>query len=150
MRTRIQPFSHYLELGHAREVGKNISAARSSIEMAQKRLGFFTTYKVDNNNATFIFEGAYEVMRECAQCLMFAEGYKSESHEATIAFVYDRFRSYFNEKLIFDLDRFRRARNDAMYHSGYITEEEAIKALLSAEEFHRITISIFNAKYYKN
>ena len=114
--------------------------ARSMLERASKRLEYIKTQTIDQDNAPFIFEQIYEVIRECGQSLMAMDGYKPDnSHESVIAFLGDNYGDAFNEKLINDFNRFRIMRNESLYNSGNISAVATNKALSIASDFVRIT-----------
>lgn len=70
------PLDYYIRTKEVEVVSIDPAAARSMIEKAEKRFKFVTSLIIDVDNATFIFEELYTVIRECAQCLMMADGYR--------------------------------------------------------------------------
>jgi hypothetical protein len=148
--SRSSSFSDHLKYGGARSVTKDPGAARSMFENAQKRLQFVSSLTIDDDNAPFIFEIIYEVIRECSQSLMMADGYKPENHEVAVAFVSDFHKGIFGESLINEFDRYRKTRHESMYRSGYVSKDMASEALEVAVEYVRITELILNPKLRKN
>jgi hypothetical protein len=143
---RLMPLEYYIRAKEVEKVSKDMGTARSLIEKAEKRMRFVKSIKITDDNASFVFEEIYTVIRECAQCLMIADGYKSKSsHEAAIAFIADKYRE-FGEKLVVDFDRYRKMRNDSVYRDNYVSADVAAEAMGIAEEYIRITRLIFNSK----
>jgi uncharacterized protein (UPF0332 family) len=138
----IMPFQHYLDMDLAKQCSKDPVTAKTIFTRATKRLEYVKSQEVDQDDAPFIFEDIYEVIRECAQSLMTRDGFKPYSHEAIIAFTIDRYREKFGDKLINTFDRYRVIRNNSMYRANIVSEEEASKALSIANDFVNITKDI--------
>jgi hypothetical protein len=146
-------FDDYLDLVDVETVSENPVIARALIEDAESRLRFVRavveSISIKEENAKFVFENNYDVMRTCAECLMRAEGYTTKgpnSHEIAVAFVRDKCQD-FGDKLAGDFNRYRRMRNDSKYRANYVTNEVARESYAIAGEFVRITRSIFDSKY---
>ena len=112
------------------------------IEKAKYRLKYVTDKRIDKNTAQFILEDAYEASREAAQSLMSVKGFKPYSHEATIAFVKENYNE-FNDKDIYDFDKFRKLRHDSIYKAEPVSEEDARQSILFASNFVKKVKSIF-------
>jgi hypothetical protein len=141
-------FDYFLQSKMARKMSRDPGMARSMLERASKRLEYLKPQAIDQDNAPFIFEQIYEVIRECGQSLMARDGYKpNNSHEAIIAFLADNYGNAFGEKLINDFNRFRVIRNDSMYNSENISPSTTIKALSIAEDFVRITNELMKSVF---
>ncbi|VVB97725.1 Uncharacterised protein [uncultured archaeon] len=112
------------------------------IMRASKRLEYVKSQSITEDNASFLFEDIYEIMRECVHGLMAANGYKPYSHEATVAFLDENYKSYFGEKLVEAFNRYRIIRNNIMYRANFVSKEEAINALDVAENFVRKTTDL--------
>ena len=106
------PFQYYLDSDLARKCSKDPVTAKTIFTRATKRLEYVKPQEINQDNASFIFEDIYEVIRECVQALMMKDGFKPYSHEATIAFAIDRYREKFGDKLINTFDRYRVIRNE--------------------------------------
>ncbi|BAI61504.1 conserved hypothetical protein [Methanocella paludicola SANAE] len=140
-------FKDYITRGDVKETWKDHGAARAMFEKAQRRLKCIKSLTIDEECATFIFEDLYEVIRECAHSIMFADGYRTtDSHEACVAFINDRYKAVFGDSLVDDFDRYRKTRNDSKYRFSYVNTVIANEGLGSAEEFVRITALILNPK----
>ena len=106
---------------------KNLSDATykeslDRIELAKHLLG--------KEKSKYILENAYEAMREAADAILYKEGYKSYSHEASIVYL---LKKGFSERDVFELDRFRRIRNDIKYYGKDCEEKESRDAITLAE-----------------
>jgi len=79
--------------------------------------------EINSKNSTFIFEDAYESLRQYLQSFMAENGYKPYSHEAIISY------SLENEKLSKSeankLDQFRKLRNDIRYRGETSNQQKA-------------------------
>jgi hypothetical protein len=145
-------FDYYLR--DVEKVSENPGTARALIEDAEGRLKFIKSViegvMIKDENAKYIFENNYDVIRVCAECLMIADGYHTKapnSHEIAVAFVEDKYRE-FGDNLVEDFDRYRKMRNDSKYRANYVTGEVAKESFEIAEEYVRITRLIFNSKYH--
>ena len=143
-------FKDYVSNSDVKEMSKDIGASRAMFEKALRRLKCVKAHEIDEECATFVFEDIYEAMRECAQSVMFADGYKStDSHEACVAFINDNYGSIFGDELVFDLDRYRKTRNESRYRFRYVNKDMTEEALKTAEEFVRVTELVLNPKIMK-
>jgi len=138
----LKPFKFYIESGLVRQGSKDPGESKAMIGRASKRLEYVRTQSITEDNSSFLFEDIYEIMRECIHCLMAANGYKPYSHEATVAFLEEYYKSYFGEKLVEAFNRYRIIRNNIMYRANSINKEETIKALDVAEIFVRKTTEL--------
>ena len=121
---------------------KDPGESKAMIMRASKRLEYVKSQSITEDNAPFLFEDIYEIMRECVHGLMAANGYKPYSHEATVAFLDEHYKSYFGEKLVEAFNRYRIIRNNIMYRANFVSKYEAIKALDIAENFVRKTTDL--------
>jgi len=138
----LKPFKFYIESGLVRAGSKDPGESKAMIMRASKRLEYVKSQSITEDNASFLFEDIYEVMRECVHGLMAANGYKPYSHEATVAFLDEHYKSYFGEKLVEAFNRYRIIRNNIMYRANFVSKYEAIKALDIAENFVRKTTDL--------
>jgi len=87
------------------------------IERSQKAL------KLDAKEfSKFMFENLYDSLREICDAILSINGFKSYSHEASIAYL-KKFE--ISEKIIIELDRFRDKRNSSKYYGKSISEDDA-------------------------
>ncbi len=131
----MHPFKFYVESSLVKKCSPDPGEAKAMMSRSIKRLEYITAQKIDENNASFLFEDIYEAMRESIHGIMVKRGYNPYSHEATVAFLEEFYRNFFGEKLVADFNRYRIMRNNIMYRASYVNEEETKKALISAEKF---------------
>ena len=77
----------------------------------------------------YVLENAYEAMREAADSLLYHDGFKSFSHEASIVYL---LKKGFNEHDVSEFDRFRKIRNGIKYYGGDCDSEDAQEAIKMA------------------
>ena len=70
-------------------------------------------------------------MREATDSVLYVEGFKSFSHEASIVYL---LKKGFNEPDIMEFDRFRKIRNGIKYYGGDCDEHDAETAIKLAEK----------------
>ncbi len=138
----MKPFNFYIESGLVRKGSKDPGESKAMIGRASKRLDYVKSQSITEDNSSFLFEDIYEIMRECIHSLMAANGYKPYSHEATVAFLEEYYKSYFGERLIEAFNRYRIIRNNIMYRANSINKEDTMNALDIAENFVRKTIEL--------
>ena len=131
----MHPFNFYVDSALVKECSSDSGEAKALMYRAIKRLEYIKAQKIDENNASFLFEDIHEAMRESVHSIMVKRGYKPYSHEATVAFLEEFYRNFFGEKLVSEFNRYRIMRNNIMYRASYVNEEEIKKALISAEKF---------------
>lgn len=128
----IERFRFYLDENLVRKASPSREMAAALMERAHARFEYVRGQNVSKDNATFVFEGAYEALREAVQALMELKGYKPYSHEAHISFLKE-FHD-FPEHALATFDRFRILRNKSVYGAAQISVEtckEAIGFLVS-------------------
>lgn len=101
----MHPFKFYVESSLVKKCSPDPGEAKAMMSRAMKRLEYITAQKIDENNASFLFEDIYEAMRESIHGIMVKRGYKPYSHEATVAFLEEFYRNFFGEKLVADFNR---------------------------------------------
>ncbi|MBI5797897.1 HEPN domain-containing protein [Candidatus Woesearchaeota archaeon] len=130
----INNFQYYLDRSLVKKQSSNPEESKALLEKAKKRLKYIQNQKITSEQAAFIFEDAYEVLREAAQSLMAIQGFKPYSHEATISFIKEKSSSDFTEEDIYTFDRFRQLRNNAVYSAAPVEEEDVKDCILYAEK----------------
>lgn len=145
-------FDYYLSTGDVEKVSRDQGMARALIEDAESRLAYVKSVvgrvTIKDENAKYIFEANYDILRACAECLMKADGYNTKApntHEISVAFIKDKYRD-FGESLVDDFNRYRRMRNESKYRAYYVSKEIAEESYNVAEEYVRITRLIFDSK----
>ena len=79
----------------------------------------------------YVLENAYEAVRGFIDSIMFLNGYKSYSHEASVAYMLEIGLSITDTTQV---DRLRKHRNGIKYYGEDATDEEAHEALRIASE----------------
>ena len=106
--------------------------ARSLFEQATNRLSDLKTLPLNEANASFRFEDAYECIREAVQSFMAKEGYKPYSHEAVVSYAVEK--QLLNEAETATFDRYREIRNDITYRGQKTTIDETKEAIDFSEK----------------
>ena len=121
-------FSVFIADGSVKKQQPDINLSESLAKDCMERLQDAKLSLKTGRKPKFIYENVYEALREAADSILFLEGYKSFSHEASISIL-----QKFNElssKEISDFDRMRAKRNGMKYYGKSCSEkdvEEAIK-----------------------
>jgi hypothetical protein len=126
----VDDFQYYVSSGHVKKQSPNKSLAISTFKEAQERYATYASV-FGRLNAKYILENAYEATREAADALLYLDGFKSLSHEASIAYLRTK---GFSESDIRDFDRFRAIRNGIKYYGKGCDEKDAQEALQLAEK----------------
>lgn len=82
----------------------------------------------------YVVENAYEAIREQIDAILYAEGFKSYSHEASVAYLSEL---GFSATEIGKVDRLRKLRNGIKYYGEEVSQKDATGALVIAEELIR-------------
>ena len=117
----MKDFEYFLGTMDVRKISKDIELAKSLrndlFERAKKAL------ELNPKEYTkIVFENIYDSLREFCDALLAVDGYKSYSHEASIAYLKN---CGFNDSEILALDRFRYKRNGSKYYGKDISWEDA-------------------------
>ncbi len=121
------PFKVYLEDGKVRRKTPDPEKAKALFQKAEKRLKYIC--EINEENASFILENAYEIIRETIQALMSIRGFKPYSHKAMVSYLSEYFQDEFKEHQIREFDRFRKLRNNSVYGAESVSVEEAEECL---------------------
>ncbi len=117
----MKSFEYYLKNKDVRKASGDMQLAKALLkDIAERTRGVL---KLDIEDfPKIIFENIYDSLREFSDALLAIDGYKSYSHEASIAFLkkYD-----FNDAELLALDRFRYKRNGSKYYGKEISKEDA-------------------------
>lgn len=131
----IGSFEHYVKTGKVKKKTPDPEEARALLNQAQDRLDYIKGKEITEKTAKFVFEDAYEAVREAAQALMSKEGYKPYSHEATISFVKEFHGKDFTPEEIAEFDHFRELRHDSVYRAAQVLPEDAKDCIAFAKRF---------------
>ncbi|MBI2144065.1 hypothetical protein HYU17_02845 [Candidatus Woesearchaeota archaeon] len=128
----MKQLSEFVEEGKVKRGSPDPAEARSLAEQAAARLDDVAALPLTEKSARFRFEDAYEALREALQAFMAAEGYKPYSHEAIVAFAFER--KLLPESKIWQLDRYREIRNDINYRGKGVGMEDAKEIIAFARD----------------
>ena len=104
-------FEFYLEEGDVKKRKTDVELAKSLLKDAMVRFEKVSRLDVDEF-AKIIFENIYDAIRDVLDALLALDGYKSYSHEASIAYL----KKYGLSPLIPEMDSFRALRNSSKYY----------------------------------
>jgi hypothetical protein len=93
--------------------------------------------------AQLIFENLYDSFREICDALLALDGYKSYSHEASIAYL----KKYkIEDSVLMQLDGLRFKRNSSKYYGKMLVEEDADEALAFHNKYFNKLLSILDKR----
>lgn len=127
----MKTFDDCLREGKVQRRSPNPAEARSLLSQSKDRFSDLKNLPLNENNASFRFEDAYEAIREALQSFLSLEGYKPYSHEAVFSFALER--SLLSEADAARADRYREIRNDINYKGKKVTAEETKEVIMFAE-----------------
>lgn len=125
----VKEFSFFVERGDVRKQSKDARLSSATMKEGEERLAFAKGL-AGTAKPKYVLENAYEAMREAADALLYLDGFKSYSHEASIAYLLGK---GFPESELAEFDRFRRIRNGIKYYGGECEPDDALAALRLAE-----------------
>ena len=120
--------NYYLDNELLKKTPPDPTESKSLLDKSERRLKRVLKEKVNDENSDLIFEDMYEVIREAAQAIMSLDGFKPYSHEATIAFLKEKYPQ-FEEYEIATMDRYRIIRNNSVYRGESIDSNQTIQAI---------------------
>lgn len=135
-------FDFYVNEGKVKKQNPDVELARSLVNDANARVA--KVEKLDVNiYSKIIFENVYDGIREILDALLAVEGYKSYSHEASIAYL----KNYnFDDSIISEIDNFRYRRNSSKYYGKDVSEEDAGEILHFYRKYSKKIVSIIQSK----
>ena len=122
----MKAFEEYLDNGDVKQQPIDKNLAKSLIEQAVRRLARADGQKIDEESCDFVLEDYYEAMRMLADAQLALHGYKSLSHEATIAYI-EKDKD-FTPTFIVGFDRLRKLRHGIKYYGKRVTIADAKEA----------------------
>jgi len=118
----MKDFEYYLRDKSVRKATADLERARSLIIDANERIRVAGLLKKDEDFAKMMFENFYDALRDFLDAILLSEGYKSYSHEGSIAYLS---KKGFDISEISRLDSFRFKRNGSKYYGKTISLKEA-------------------------
>ena len=138
----MESFENYLKKRIVKKSFKDLQRAKKLIKDGKKRILDLELLDV-NKLPKLVFENVYDAIRDFLTAIMLADGYKTISHEAPIAYLSGK---GFDVYTINKLDMFRYKRNGSKYYGEEISIEEAkdIKEfyLSIKDKFNKLIINI--------
>ena len=126
----VKDFNFFLKKGDVKKQISDLNLAKSTFNSSLERFELAKTlsHKI---KPKYILENAYDSMREAADSILYLDGYKSYSHEASIVYL---IKKEFNERDIIEFDRFRKIRNGIKYYGKDCDEKDAEESVILAEK----------------
>lgn len=123
------------------KISKNYKRAESLKIMAEERLA-----DVSSQKKTYkIIEEYYEIVKELATAIMYADGYKTLSHKSLISYLEKNYKD-FDRGEIFIIDELRRLRNNIVYYGQKVSEEFLVNHKEKISKIINTLISIIEGK----
>jgi hypothetical protein len=119
----MMPFEYFLEKEEVKKCSPDMELARSLIKDMQDRISKSLMLNI-NTFPKFVFENIYDGLRDFCDALLAAAGFKSYSHQASIAYLS---KENFNIAIIEELDQLRYKRNGSKYYGRVILTEDALQ-----------------------
>jgi len=126
----VKEFEFFVNKGDVKKQSPDEHLSNAAFKECLERLEL-TKGVLQKARPKYILENAYEAMREAADAVLYRDGFKSYSHEASI--VYLR-KKGFSESDLIEFDRFRKIRNDIKYYGGDCDKSDAESAIRLAEK----------------
>ena len=123
-------FEYFLRKGDVKKQSPDENLSKATFKDSLERLEFSKNL-LQKTKSKYVLENAYESMREAADSILYKEGFKSFSHQASIVYL---LKKDFNEQDIREFDRFRKIRNGIKYYGGDCDETDARDAIKFAEK----------------
>ena len=139
----VKEFEYFIARRDVKKQATDINLSKAALKEGIERLEFFKNLG-KKINSKYILENAYEAMREAADSLLYREGFKSFSHEASIAYLAEK---GFSEQDIAEFDRFRKIRNGIKYYGEGCEQEDVELALKLAEKIIKKISGILEEKH---
>jgi len=121
----MKKFEFYLNEKVVKKISSDPSLANFLLADAKERFSQSIKLKLKEFNK-IIFENVYDSLRNILDALLAINGFKSYSHEASIAFL-QKFN--IEESIILELDNFRYQRNSSKYYGKNISLESTTEII---------------------
>jgi|SRR3989344_8488442 len=132
----MESFESYLKKGIVKKSFKDMQRAKNLVKDGRKRILDVELLDIERLSK-FVFENVYDAIRDFLFAILLIEGYKTNSHEASIVYL---LKKGFDVYTINKLDKFRYRRNGSKYYGEEISVEEA----KDIKEFYLMLESKFN------
>lgn len=126
----VKEFEFFLKKGDVKKQNPDKNLSNATFKDSLDRLELSKNL-LQKTKPKYVLENAYEAMREATDSILYREGYKSFSHEASIVYL---IKKGFSEQDIIEFDRFRKIRNGIKYYGRDCDESDADSAIKLAEK----------------
>ena len=126
----VKDFNFFVNKGDVKKQSPDKNLAKATFNDSQERLALSKNLQ-KIAKSKYVLENAYKSMREAADAVLYNEGFKSFSHEASIVYL---LKKGFSESDIAEFDRFRKIRNGIKYYGRDCDESDAEAAIKLAEK----------------
>ena len=127
----MREFDFYLREKKVKKVSPDIELAKSLVKDSDERINAIKLLDTKILKK-IIFENVYDSMRALLDALLAADGYKSYSHEASIAYLK---RYGLDDFTLTNLDNFRFDRNSSKYYGKGISQDSVEEILAFYNKF---------------
>ena len=126
----MKEFNFFVSKGEVKKQSPDSNLATATFSDSEGRLALAKSLQ-SMAKAKYVLENAYEAMREAADSILFKEGFKSFSHEASIVYL---LKKGFSESDVAEFDRFRKIRNGIKYYGNDCDKPDAEAAIRLSEK----------------
>lgn len=126
----MKEFEFFLKKGDVKKQSPDKNLSKATFKDSLERLELSRSL-LQKAKPKYALENAYEAMREAADSILYFDGFKSFSHEASIVYL---IKKGFNEQDVIEFDRFRKIRNGIKYYGGDCDKSDADSAIKLAEK----------------
>jgi uncharacterized protein (UPF0332 family) len=121
---------------HIRKVEVDNEKIKSMLKMSSVRLEFLKRQKADEETASIITDGYYEVIKELLTALLLKHGLKSDNHECLISFFKNKFPKYeYEVNVLYEL---KNIRNRIEYDGFFVDKSYLEKNKLEFEHIIKL------------
>lgn len=125
----MKEFEFFIASRTVKKQAPDLNTAKATAKDGLERLGMAKSI-FGSQKPKYVLENSYEAIREIIDAILFVEGYKSYSHEASVAYL---LKLGFPLSDVSRIDTLRKQRNGIKYYGEDATDEEARAALSVAE-----------------
>jgi len=103
---------------HIRQTEADHEKIKSILKMCSVRHAFLQKQEIDEETASIITEGYYEIVKELLTALLLKEGLKSDNHECLISYFKQKYPQHEYETLI--MHELKNTRNRITYDGIFV------------------------------
>ena len=135
-------FEYYLAEGKVKRQRHDLELAKSLLNDSLERFEKMTKLEV-KDFSKIIFENIYDALRAILDALLAADGYKSYSHEASIAYL----QKYgVEDSVLVELDDLRYKRNSSKYYGKDVSYGDALMIIDFYKKHSKKLLDIVRSK----